>query len=110
MKHFRHKETGRIVTTDQAILINEYQNNADFAEITEWAKEKLQYIEYMYGKHAAKWEIENDDRKIYANIYNLLHQAVIAVSGVDNNTVYVAMNNELRREFEVMEEIIARFK
>lgn len=110
MTYFRHITDGRIVTTDNAILINEYRNNLDFQEITEWAKKKISYIEDMHGKRAAEWESCTDDRKIYSNTYKMLHAAIMAVATINNNTVHVAMNNEIRCGFEIMAEIILRFK
>jgi hypothetical protein len=110
MKNFRHNETGRIVTVENSIMIAEYTANADFTEITDWAKIKLSYLEDMHGKRAARWESENDDRKLYSNIYRLMYEAVLTVASIENNRVHVAMNRQMREDFEVMAEIIMRFK
>jgi hypothetical protein len=64
----------------------------------------------MHGKKAHKWINESDDRRIYANTYFILYNAVVAIATIENNTVLCAMNAKMRDSFEMMAEIAMRFK
>ena len=75
--------------------------------MTNWAKEKLKYLQWAYGEfyeYAVEMN-QDDDRWLFINIFENIKEAIEAVGEVDNNLVRVALNKEIRENQEVLSKI-----
>jgi len=77
--------------------------------MTAWVKKKLEYHEFKYKKIYDKWTEFNDDRRLFCNMYEIIRDAILAISEVDNNFVQVAFNHEENIKYETMDEIVNYF-
>lgn len=62
-----------------------------------WKERELDYMNYFYGDLARKFDNKgyNDDRQLYANLYNQLIEAISSLRKNPHVTVCVAMNQYL---------------
>ena len=79
--------------------------------MTKWATEKLRYHRWAYGEFYdySKDFAANDDRRVFINIFELVKEAIEAVSTIDNNLVCVALNKIIKEKYEMLSEIQRRF-
>ena len=80
--------------------------------MTKWASDKLDYLNFFYGKEYDKWakESHNDDRGLYCNMYKMILEAINAIQHIENNSVLVAMNDYIRDKVQVMDSVLEAFK
>lgn len=70
---------------------------------------KRQHLSFQFGKLRNQFECFNDDRKVFCNIYDMLMEAIDAMAIVENNLIWVAFNNEYRKEYSTLQSIADRF-
>ena len=76
-------------------------------KMTKWASEKLWYHRWAYGEFYdySKEFAENDDRRLFINIFDKIKEAIEAVSAIENNTVKVAMNKQIEKDYAILKSI-----
>jgi len=72
--------------------------------------QKIDYLQLFYGKDAKKWENENDDRRLFSNMYYQIIQALESLEDNDNVYISCAMNVSISRDEKVLSKIQRRFK
>lgn len=75
-----------------------------------WKEDRLDYIDYFYKEKAYLWKDEHDDRKLFSNIYFHMREAVESLEDEPHGYVKVAINHALRKDYDMMDEIIEHFK
>ena len=75
-----------------------------------WKEQQLDYLEHFYKKDAEAWKEEHDDRRIFSKTYYMLHEAIESLDDNPHVIVRVAMNRYIDSDYEMMDEIINRFK
>jgi len=72
---------------------------------------KMEVLENQFGKHFERWNDKfHDDRQLFCNTYKMLIEACEAMKAVENLTIQCAFNEYCKRDREVLEEIVERFK
>ena len=91
-----------------------WKTKADMVEsAAKWEEDvalKLRVLEHAYGKYAEKWENAIDDRYLVYSTYHLIVDALKSIKPPINVYVLVALNDHIRKDRELMDRIIARFK
>jgi len=92
---------------------NEQNLNKIALEGDDWKHLKLAVLYNKYGRQAEAWNElfppVSDDRRVYINIYNQLKEAIESLTDNPHNVVCVAMNQYIRSETAVLDEIKATF-
>lgn len=66
-------------------------------------------ITRKYADFMGDFEQQHDDRRVAFNTYRQIIEACKAMDGMENNFICCAVNNSIREEEAVIDEIIARF-
>ena len=74
-----------------------------------WKEHKLSNLRFFYGKLAAAWEHEEDDRVLFSNTYKMIVAAVESLPENPDNYVRCAMNHAISADMKTMDDIAARF-
>lgn len=71
---------------------------------------KIDYLKFKYEKKAIQWKNENDDRKLFSNIYFQIMEALEELKECNNNWVICAINKQIRDEQKILDNILNRFE
>ena len=74
-----------------------------------WKEMKLDNLRFFYGKLAAAWEGEDDDRGLFSNTYKMIIAAIESLPENPDNYVRCAMNHAISADTKTMNSIAARF-
>ena len=83
------------------------------ANKTNWKEQKLDYLDFMYGKYARMFDNKGygDDRQLFANCYNQIIEAVNTLRQNPHVIVRVAINDYIKEREEVcLKPIVNKFK
>lgn len=75
----------------------------------ESATNKISLLRVKYKKYRAEWENQDDDRRVFCNIYDMLIEACEDMKHVTNNFIWIAFNRRYNEELQTLDEILARF-
>lgn len=75
-----------------------------------WKQKKIEFVKHFYGDKVEAWKDEHDDRRLYVNIYNMIIEALETLPEEPNNYICVAINREIAKDRETMDEIREHFK
>ena len=78
-------------------------------EAMSWKDIKLYFLE-KYADDAERWQNECDDRKLFSVKYETLVEAINSLPDEPHLTVCVAMNQYIRTETDILDEIKEHFK
>lgn len=72
---------------------------------------KRSWLRFTYGDYVRQWEgIFNDDRQLFCNMYNQILDAIDDLEFCKNPIMFCAFNDYVKKDYEVMNRIIERFK
>ena len=74
-----------------------------------WKQQKLDFLKHLYGKYIDEFRGCHDDRRVYYNIYQQIVEAVESLDDNPNNYVCVAVNDAIRADLMMMDDILVRF-
>ena len=74
-----------------------------------WKQQKLDFLKHPYGKYIDEFRGCHDDRRVYYNIYQQIVEAVESLDDNPNNYVCVAVNDAIRADLMMMDDILVRF-
>lgn len=75
-----------------------------------WKQHRISHHKFMYEDKAKRFAGHHDDRQLFINTYNMILEALESLDDEPTTLVKVAMNHQISSEYEVMDEIIERFK
>lgn len=75
-----------------------------------YRERKIEFMQLIYGKKAEEWKDMHDDRRVYANTYRMILEALESLPEEPNNYVCVAMNRMIGEDRELMDKILEHFK
>ena len=79
------------------------------------AETKKRLLEFHFGRYYYRWLEEheagpiNDDRNIFIGMYEQLVEAIDSMGRMKNSFVWVAFNNQMKKQEAEMCEIVKRF-
>ena len=74
-----------------------------------WKTFKMDYLKYKYEKQAEEWKDYHDDRRLFSNIYYQIIEAIETLPEEPVSYIAVAMNNEIKKDREMLDRIAKRF-
>lgn len=76
-----------------------------------WKESKLDYIESFYGDAYKQFKADDahDDRRVYINTYEMIVKAIGSLRKEPDLYVKVAIDEAIRKDFEMMRDIGQRF-
>ena len=75
-----------------------------------WKERQIDRFRWDYGFHAELFADEHDDRRLLANIYNLIMEALQSLPDNPNNYVCCAMNHRFEEDKKIMDGILERYQ
>ena len=65
----------------------------------------------QYAKKYAEWKDKyTDDRRLYQNMYEQLLKALKIMGRIGNSYIWVAFNEQFKKDLKIMDEIITKFE
>lgn len=74
-----------------------------------WKTLRTKNLKLRYGKRYDEWKHYSDDRKVFANTYEMLMEAIESLPDEPKPFVCVAMNEAINKECRMLDEIIDEF-
>lgn len=73
-------------------------------------EKKIKFLKLKYEKKAIQWKNENDDRKLFSNIYFQIMEALEEIKECNNSWIMCAINKQIRDEQKTLDNILNRFE
>ena len=65
----------------------------------------------QYAKKYAAWKDKyTDDRRLYQNMYEQLLKSLKIMGRIGNSYIWVAFNEQFKKDLKIMDEIITKFE
>lgn len=74
-----------------------------------WKREKIDMMKRMYGKRIDAYGACHDDRRVYANTYHMIMEALSELSEDPPVWLKAAVNAKLKEEMKVLDRIARHF-
>ena len=74
-----------------------------------WKEWNLYYFKKRFGDKVAEYMNYHDDRRLYANVYNIVMEAINSLPDEPLVFIKVAMDRRITEEAETLKEIRERF-
>ena len=78
-------------------------------ESKNWKTIKMDFLKFKYEKKAEEWKDYHDDRRLFSNTYYQIIQAIETLPEEPVSYIAVAMNNEIKKDCEMLDSIAKRF-
>lgn len=75
----------------------------------EYSKQKIEFMENIYGGYIKRFTGYNDDRRLYINIYNIIIDSLISLDAEPTTYIKVAINRQIADDTKCLDEILKEF-
>lgn len=73
-------------------------------------QKKIDYFKLFYEDTYKGWHEKHvDDRQLFCNMYEQILEALESVKEIDNAYIKVAINHKLKKDSEILDNIMSRF-
>lgn len=70
---------------------------------------RIQLFEMSYKKTAEKWINEEGDKKVFCNLYDILHRSMQYISSVNDLYIKMAFFKEAEKDMKIMDDILGKY-